>query len=142
MEHDLIDLNGDEASGAPMQDKPAQDEAFTTTFAAAEMALQSLKLAVDPIERASLNVEIKSLLDQAERLKQPSSVSKASIPFSTAGSTGAKKLGAPVSTRAQTKAEKILVLKSSSFNDCQCPPWKSVPELSYFTLEAGEPLFT
>lgn len=142
MEHDLIDLNGDEKSGGSMHDKSAQDEAFSTTFAAAERALQSLKLAVDPVERAALNAEIKSLLDQAEQLKQPSLVSKASTSSSTAGPTGARKLEAPVSTRAQPNAEQILVLKSSSLNDCKCPPWKSVPGPSYFTLDAGEPLFT
>lgn len=142
---DLIDLSGDDftppISRTLMTDKPDDGDALNSAIAAAEQAFKSFKLSTDPDQRARLNTEIKVLLDKAERLKNAAPSSTSFQPVAKA-ITKTKCLVAPVSTRKQTNAESILVLKSSLLRDCKFPPWKAVPDASYFDLDDGEPLFT
>ncbi|KAL1306007.1 hypothetical protein AAFC00_004138 [Neodothiora populina] len=110
--------------------------------------MKALKLADDPIIRKSINAKVKSLLDDAERIK--------SSPDWTPGQTqptanGAgreeidvatiKNLAEPVSTRVLTKAEDILLLRTSKLNGFKFPPWKGSPSNSDFLRANGEELF-
>ncbi|KAL8953280.1 MAG: hypothetical protein Q9222_000846 [Ikaeria aurantiellina] len=48
----------------------------------------------------------------------------------------------PVSTRALSTREKIILLEGSKLNGSRFPPWETAPKASDFDLEDNEPLFS
>lgn len=118
--------------------------------------MKALKLVNDPIEKKIISSKVRELLQQAERIKldrdwrRPYVSSPATLPLRPSsgpnGKSGAnerktRKLKEPKSTRELSRAEQILILKSSLLNGCKFPPWNGLPAAVEFELKDGEDLF-
>lgn len=125
-----------------------KDEALEIALSAADLAMRALTLAKDAVTKKSLNVKVRSLLDEAERIKynenwrakSPAS-SKRNVAAQYVQPSNVRRLKEPLSTRNQSKSEQILVLKASTLNGFKFPPWQDAPKDSEFELRKGEQFF-
>lgn len=153
-----------DALQARIADAPTRDEALELAIKAAELCMQALKVATDKRQKADLSSQCQTLLGEAERIKKspewpaatfPNISSLSLDPPSTPTSKPIKVASAlthsqqkpkktgpePVSDRALTTAEQIILLKGSKINGSTFPPWKDEPAPAEFMLTPGEPLF-
>lgn len=135
-----------------------QDEAFSTRFkdgalekilAAAELSMQALKITDDIALKKDLNVNIKQLLSDAEKIKaspdwKPTAFAgvEPNAKESSSVIPKIKRLKHPVSSRQLPTAEKIIILKASTLNGYKFPPWQQDPSLSEFELDESSLPFT
>lgn len=136
--------SGDHVGRAAASTNPQHpDGALDSAIAAAESAIQTLKLTQDPAERTRLSSKVEKLLAQIEALKLGGTPSNASNTGSRhPGTIGAqRRLKEPQSQRPLPKKEQILLLKSSFLHGFKFPPWTSTPEAKEFALADGEELF-
>lgn len=127
-----------------------QDEALEIALSAAELSMRALKLAKDPSMKKSLSTRVKSLLEEAERIKfnenwkakSTGKTRRLPTPRTTVDPTTIRKLQEPFSTRKQSKEEQILVLRASRLNGFKFPPWSTPPNESEFELRDGEQSFS
>ncbi|KAF2096321.1 cysteine proteinase [Rhizodiscina lignyota] len=125
-----------------------QDEALELAIRAAELCMRALKIATDANDKSNFSSKCRSLLEQAENIKsgreqKPSISAKSSrVPSNANITRRVKRLLEPISTRQQSKAEQILVLRASDLNGFRFPPWKGAPGSNEFELVAGQKLFT
>lgn len=118
--------------------------------------MRALRLADDKDEKDLLNAKCKALLNRAEQIKlepawrksvAPADVTQGSPSNSVRSGSPAsravigKRLTEPRSTRAQSKAEQIVVLKASKLNTSTFPPWQEPPSAEVFEI-AGSGVFT
>lgn len=111
--------------------------------------MQALKLADDPATAKLITLKIKSLLDEAERIKTTGFWTLPAHPTSSETNkhltdvdiSKLKKLNEPVSTRKLTTAEEILLLKASKLNGFKFPPWKGPPLDADFVLKDDQVRF-
>ena len=125
-----------------------KEAALELALSAVELSIKALKLAKDPFAKSSMNFTVKTLLEDAERIKhdpswtpQPSSSADARLRQETHNVSKVKKLIEPKSTRSLTKKEEILLLKASFLNGFKFPPWKKPPSASEFELGEDGCLF-
>ena len=118
--------------------------ACETTLDAAEICLRALKLTSDPDAKQMLDVNCRKLLDQAERFKSseswPTEVERGTshgVPHDRA--LHSKELKQPVSTRALSTREQIVLLKGSKMDGCVFPPWSGHPSPEEFELHGAGP---
>lgn len=130
----------------------SKDEALEVAIKAAETAMQALKLAQDPSEKAKLTTRLKQLLAEAEQIKlskdwratiQMSSGQPSNGTSNNTMATSSKQrvLKEPHSTRELSKSDQILLLKAGFLHGFKFPPWTSPPDPEEFELKDGEELF-
>lgn len=123
----------------------SKDDALETALLAAELSMKALKLADDPSIRKLMNNKVKSLLDEAERIKTTGIWKVVNDAVKSSGDgvgeidvSKLKLLEEPVSTRRLTTAEEILLLKASKLNGFKFVPWKDPPPDTEFEIKEGE----
>jgi len=113
--------------------------------------MQALKITNDVALKKDLNVNIKQLLSDAERIKASSdwkptkftsSESSTNATSSSSSIPKIKRLKHPVSNRQLHTAEKIIILKASTLNGYKFPPWPQDPSASEFKLDERNQPFT
>ena len=121
----------------------SRDDALEAAIKAAERSMQALKLSTDANEKTKLSQKVKSLLDEAETIKQNDDWKTALEKMSKdrASTTKARELKQPESKRKLSTREQILLLNASFLHGFKFPPWTSPPEASEFELQDGEQLF-
>ena len=130
----------------------SKDEALEIAIKAAETSMQALKLAQDPVDKASLSTRVKQLLREAEQIKLSRdwrtiirsgnlAGQSSNVDATSTSSPRAKPLKEPKSDRELPKAEQILILKSSFLHGFKFPPWTTPPEPNEFELNDGENMF-
>ncbi|KAF2459541.1 hypothetical protein BDY21DRAFT_370259 [Lineolata rhizophorae] len=124
-----------------MSAAPTKDEALAMAVEAVELAMSLLKLSLSSSDRAELMATCHALLQEAENVKKSngwplSSTSSVSVPAAVE-----KTKKAPASTRIQTRAEQILLLKGSLFGSDKFVMWESAPSPSEFSLAPDGSLF-
>lgn len=129
----------------------SRDEALETAIKAAEAAMQALRIA-EPDDKARLSAQVKFLLATAEDVKSgrdwktignhtPDHISYGSHTNGESTKQAQRVLVEPSSTRLPSKAEQILLLRSSFLHGFKFPPWAKAPEASEFERKDGEDLF-
>lgn len=127
----------------------SKDEALQVAIAAAEKAMQALKISKDGVERDRCSIKSERFLDEAERIKRSEDWRTAIETTPVTGSNGERSANAPASrelrepqsSRQPSKQEQILLLKASYLNGSKFPPWTTVPDQKEFELKDGEALF-
>lgn len=128
----------------------SKDEALDVAIKAAETSMRALKLTKDASEKSQLSAKVKSLLEEAERIKQSPDWRQA-VQLSLGQDGGdesrssikppTRMLKEPQSSRKLPTQEQILLLKASYLHGFKFPPWTTDPEASEFDLKEGEELF-
>ncbi|MCJ1403570.1 cysteine protease [Xylographa trunciseda] len=119
-------------------------DAYDAILLAAEEALQVLRFTKDNNKKKELEEKCSKFLDQAEHVK----ASKGWVPMSgktlerCQTHTRAAELKQPVSTRALSKQEQIILLKGSKLHGCVYPEWMSPPLPEEFDPKDGELFIT
>lgn len=129
-------------------DSLTRDEALSLAMEAVELHIKLLKIATSSTEKAAIQKQCGSLLDEAERIKKSPSEWNAKpldllIEIEPLQPTKAatKKLVAPVSKRQLPQSEQLIVLRASKLNGATFPPWTDPPSSKDFFKAPGEPLF-
>ncbi|PGH23230.1 hypothetical protein AJ80_02646 [Polytolypa hystricis UAMH7299] len=117
-----------------------QTKALESAINAAELYMNALKLAGSSTDRRRLDARCKELLTRAENIKKaptwPLNISRTVITESTASRPE------PVSSRALSNREQIILLETSRLHGCVFPPWKAAPALEEFEQPDNGELFT
>ncbi len=100
-----------------------KEDALNNAILAIELYMKATRLASSELEKARLRVKCKQLLSRAEEIKQAQWPPKENhkIP-----------LKAPISTRAITRQEEIILLEGSKLHGFIFPRWTSDPDDSIF----------
>ncbi len=124
-----------------LHDATSSKAAFVASIKAAELYMRALKLADTPTDRSRLQAKCTELLDRSERLKD-----QGSRP-GPRGSDGAHENGMPpspkrdrrepLSKRALSTREKIILVEGSKLNGFKFPIWDQAPSNADFELEDG-----
>ncbi|KAH8602410.1 hypothetical protein B0O99DRAFT_680535 [Bisporella sp. PMI_857] len=115
------------AAESSIDKSPTKDDALKNAILATELYMKAVRLASSDQERTRLRNKCKDLLSRAEQIK------KAAI-WPPAKFLGAV-LQAPVSERAVTRTEEIILLEDSKLHGFKFPPWRSDPEDELFDGE-------
>ena len=122
-------------------------DALTAILDTAEELMRSMKLTKDENERNLLKSQSQALLYEADMIKNSQTWP---LPRETISETKLdqiqgqkiKELKQPVSTRALSTREQIIILQGSKLNGCVFPPWKCPPGTSDFDLDNESEPFT
>ncbi|KAI9790445.1 MAG: cysteine protease [Peltula sp. TS41687] len=129
------------ASGIHGESKSQQ--ALEQSIASAELLMKALRLATSKDDRVRLNRKCKSMLDQAERIKQARKDSTADRACERGHALPNKKSAiTPGLDPALSTKEKRILLESSRVNSFTFPPWESRPNAAEFELGEGEGKYT
>jgi hypothetical protein len=102
-----------------------KEEALNNAILATELYMKAIKLASTDHDRTKFRSKCKELLARAEEIKK----SGVWPPPKTLGNI----LKAPLSERAISRTEEIILLEGSKLHGFIFPPWKSDPDDSLFT---------
>ncbi|KAH8815773.1 hypothetical protein F5884DRAFT_193407 [Xylogone sp. PMI_703] len=109
-----------------------KDEALQNAIQAVELYMKATKLASNDEDRTRLRRKCKQLLSRAEEIKaSPNWTTTKKEPFSKI----------PLSERALTKQEQLILLESSRLNGFVFPAWQSEPDNAVFD-KAADNLYT
>jgi calpain-7 len=97
--------------------------ALKNAILAAELYMKATKLACTGHERSRLRAKCQQLLTRAEQIKQSPDWKPVKEQES---------LKAPVSQRAISRREEVILLEGSKLNGFIFPPWTSEPEDTFF----------
>ena len=124
--------------------------------------MRALKIATDREQKSDMTSRCQTLLTEAERIKtitqwpltpavtpglasspaaSPPTLRRETEAIGTPTPTRVKQLAEPVSSREVSKAEQIILLKSSKLNGFTFPPWQGAPEPDEFVLGQGAEAF-
>ncbi|KAK2773920.1 cysteine protease [Onygenales sp. PD_12] len=118
-----------------------QSSALEAAIGAIEHYMNALKLASSPSDRQRLDVKCKELLRTAEEIKRSKNWSQPRRPRVTPRNPNLT-LREPISTRALSNREQIILLEDSKLNGFVFPPWSSEPDPREFELEEDSEYFT
>lgn len=103
-------------------------------IAAAELYMKATGLASNDLDKTRLRGKCKQLLSRAEEIKK----AKKWVPVKTDLA-----LKAPISQRAISRKEELILLEGSKLHGFIFPPWKGDPDDSIFEEEInGSPYYT
>lgn len=106
-------------------------------ISAAELYMQALRLADDPITRKRLDLKTKELILKAEECKKLSD-SLVTDPKAATWSSAEY----PTCKRKLTTRESIILLEGSKLNGALFKPWTTTPSADEFEVKHGQNLFT
>lgn len=113
------------------------------TISAAELYLQALRLAEDPLDRKRVDAKCRTLLKRAEELKasRQNVAVNGGIPAVSLRTFPRKDLKQPESTRQLSTRENIILLEGSKLNGFVFKPWDVAPSSPEFELSDGQSLY-
>ena len=128
-----------------LRDATSSKAAFAASIKSADLYMQALKLADNATDRSRLQAKCKELLDRSEQLKNESPRDGPSGPDvsngnSMSGSSGPDR-EEPLSKRALTTREKIILVEGSKLNGFKFPIWDYAPRTPEFELKDGNEQF-
>ncbi|KAJ9647307.1 cysteine protease [Coniosporium tulheliwenetii] len=160
MKAEAVDLQ------ASIANATSKDEALELALQAAELCMKALKIATDREQKSDMTSRCQTLLTEAERIKtitqwpltpvltpamtpgpasspnaSPLTLRRETEAIGTPTPVRVKQLVEPVSSGELSKAEKIILLKSSKLNGFTFPPWQGAPEPDEFALSQGAEAF-
>lgn len=140
----------------------SKDEALELAIQAAELCMKALRIATDREQKSDIKSQCQTLLSEAERIKtvnqwplapaatrspvgsrDTSSLTLHAEPAAIEAPSAArpKQLNEPILSRKISKAEQIILLKSSKLNGFAFPPWHRPPDPSEFILGSEQEPF-
>lgn len=120
-------------------------QAFAASIRAAELYMQALKLADNPTDRSRLEAKCKDLLDRSEQFKEQSTHTGPNGSLNARDSDRPYQVRRdrkePLSNRALTTREKIILVEGSKLNGFKFPIWEQPPKDAEFELNDGQQQF-
>lgn len=113
----------------------SKDAAVALVLEEIERSMRLLEVDSRSVDRKTHREKVKGLLSIAEKIKttgQWRALSASSGHGRTSGASPAVITKLPVSSRELSKAEQIIILKSSIVNNLKFPPWQKSPVSSDF----------
>ncbi|KAF2399861.1 cysteine protease PalB [Trichodelitschia bisporula] len=128
----------------------SQGEAVNIAVQAAQVCISALSIATDKGEKTGFRDQCTSMLDEAARIKKSTTwkpnYGRTDRPLRTVKSSVASSVklaeSGPVSNRELSRAEQIILLRSSKLHGLQFPPWKEVPRPAEFELPHNRDLYS
>jgi calpain-7 len=117
---------------------PTREAALESAILAAELYMAATKHASSNLERARLRTKCQELTSRAESIKK--SASSSSSPSWAPIQSKEVALKAPVSQRALSKREEIILLEGSKLHGFIFPQWTSDPDDTLFALDENDRL--
>lgn len=119
-----------------LRDGGTSNAQLEAAIKAAELYMQALQLADNPDDKKKLDGKTKTLISRAEQIKKAKENGLPNVPSPTRS-----RIKHPVSSRALTTRENIILLEGSKLNGAIFKPWTTAPLPSEFELTNDRLLF-